>query len=203
MKVMNGMARRAALAAARPPHWLVMAALLAGCAAPPGDRPRPLSAAGAARARPASEPAAGDESDAAAWKHISDILGRPGVLANKVYTVTIPRDDLDVSVEQMEVPTAAGIESSFRFYRCPCGKINVIGQFVTADYEANDVIDALRQKQFVVASLGPLLVYERPRLMLIRFQAESGEEGAAGLARVLKSALDWTGKARLAPQKPD
>jgi hypothetical protein len=132
-----------------------------------------------------------------AWEQIAAALGRRGVLRDGIYKITVPRDDLDIAIEGMEVPTGAGMESTFWFYRCPCGKINVVGQFVLADYETNDVIDALRQGGMRVASLGPVLLYEKPRLTLIRFQAE-GEE--TGLAKTLREALRWTGKERMAPR---
>jgi len=132
------------------------------------------------------------------WSDVSSVLGKSGVLKDGVYTIAFPRDDLNVSIEGMDVPTPAGLGSTFWFYRCTCGKKSVVGQFVVADYEANDVIDALRARQMKVASLAPLLMYEKPRLMLIRFQAE-GEPGA--MAKTLKEALRWTGKARMAPQK--
>ena len=118
---------------------------------------------------------------------------KPGVLHNGVYTITFPREDLPVSIEGMDVPMAAGIESTFHFYRCSCGKIVVIGQFVLADYEANDVLYALQKEDFLVSSVGPLLLYEKPPLLAVRFQAE----GAPGrLAHALKSALEWTNRSR-------
>ena len=76
--------------------------------------------------------------------------------------------------------------------------MNVVGQFIVADYEANDVIDALRAGHLYVASTGPALLYEKPRLMLIRFQ---GEGDAASLAKPIREALRWTGKERMAPRK--
>jgi hypothetical protein len=142
-----------------------------------------------------------EETDEQAWKAISEELGKPGELKENVYRFVFPRDDLDVTVEGNEVPAAAGIASEFRFYRCPCGRINVLGQFVVADYEANDVVDALREGQVEVASLGPLLLHERPRLMLVRFFGEN--KSGRALATTLRSALSWTGKERMAPQKVD
>ncbi len=98
-----------------------------------------------------------------AWAEISKVLEHPGVTKEGVYVVTIPRDDLDVTIGGMGIPTAAGIESVFYFYRCPCGKMNVAGQFVTVDYESNDVVDALRQNAIMrVASIAPMLQYENP-----------------------------------------
>jgi hypothetical protein len=142
-----------------------------------------------------------EETDAQAWQAIAAALGRPGELRDAVYAVTFPRDDLEVTVEDNVVPVAAGLASEFRFYRCPCGRINVVGQFVVADYEANDVIDALRQApdaRLEVASVGPLLLHERPRLTLIRVFGENKRGGT--LARTIRTALSWTGKERMAPQ---
>ena len=133
-----------------------------------------------------------------AWADIAKTLERQGVLHDAVYKVTVPRDDLDVSIEGMAVPTSAGVESVFWFYRCPCGKMNVAGQFVVADYETNDVIDELRRNAvLMVAGLSPFLQYEKPRLQLIRFQ---GEGDAVAMAKAIREALRWTGKERLAPQ---
>ena len=153
-----------------------------------------------ASAAPA-ETSAGDETDEQAWRAITDSLGKPGDLRDGVDTFVFPRADLEITLQGNDVPPAAGIASEFRFYRCPCGMINVIGQFVVADYEANDVIDALRQGHVEIASVAPLLLHERPRLLLVRFQGESHHGG--DLARVLRNALSWTGPERLAPQKID
>ena len=131
-------------------------------------------------------------------------MGKQGEWKARVYRVVYPREDLEVTVEGNEVPAAAGIESEFRFCRCPCGRINAMGQFVVADYEANDVIDALRKDPDAglrVTSIGPLLLHEKPRLIVVRFFGEN--RSAAALAKALRSALAWTGKERMAPQKVD
>jgi hypothetical protein len=175
---------------------LLFAALVTGCAAGSDAttlvltaRPSETVAATAPAEAPASEPA---------WAEIAKALQRKGVIKDGVYVVTVPRDDLDVTIEGMGIPTAAGIESVFYFYRCPCGKMNVVGQFVTADYEANDVADALRQGQMKVTSIGPLLLYEKPRLLVVRFQAEGDP---VAMAKSLREALRWTAAERMAPQK--
>jgi len=160
--------------------------LVAGCSNLDAPAPREHS--------PAASQAAGlPDSEAAAWKEISRVLEKPGVLHDGVYTVKVPRDDLLVSIEAMDVPTAAGIESTFHFYRCSCGKTVAIGQFVLADYEANDVLYALQKEDILVSSVGPLLMYEKPRLLAVRFQAEGSPER---LAQALKAALGWTNRTR-------
>jgi hypothetical protein len=156
--------------------------LLAGCSSaliPPEAPPT----------RPADQPGSSDAP--VDYSVIAQTLGRKGVLHENVYTVTVPRDDLMVSIEGMDVPAAAGIESVFNFYRCSCGKSVVIGQFVCADYEANDVLLALQQNDILVSSVSPYLLYEKPRLLCIRFQSE-GE--AQKQSTTLKSALSWTAR---------
>jgi hypothetical protein len=154
--------------------------------------------------RPAEDDPAAEESDAAAWRAVAEEMGKKGEWKAKVYRLVYPRDDLEVTVEGNEVPAAAGIESEFRFWRCPCGRINVMGQFVVADYESNDVIDALRKDPdagLQVTSIGPLMLHEKPRLVVVRFFGEN--RSAAALAKTLREALAWTGKERMAPQKVD
>ncbi len=132
------------------------------------------------------------------WKTLDPIIGANGSLKDDVYTYVLPRSDLDVSIDSMEVPTAAGIASQFYFYRCSCGKIKVVGQFCCCDYEANDVIDALRPGAMIdVVSTGPMFMSDKPRLTIVRFQ---GEGDATALAHLLKSALGWMGEARTTTQ---
>jgi hypothetical protein len=169
--------------------WLVglPMALQVGCAAMPGKAaPAPRAAAAADE-----EPSPAD-----AWKQIAQTLGKEGQLKDGVYTVSFPRDDLTVRIEGMDVPTGAGLESTFHFYQCSCGKTVVIGQFVCADYEANDVAYALQKENLVISAMGPYLMYEKPRLLSVRFQAEGKPQP---IAAAIHSALMWTGRNRIPP----
>jgi hypothetical protein len=163
----------------------------------PEQHHRPAAQRGAPATAPADE--GEDETDEQAWNSIRAALGRPGDLRDGVLTFTFPRADLDITLQGNDIPVAAGLASEFRFYRCPCGLLNVIGQFVVADYEANDVLDALRAGHVEVALVGPFMLHERPRLLLIRFQGENKHGGA--LAKTLRTALSWTGEERMAPQQ--
>jgi hypothetical protein len=130
------------------------------------------------------------------WRPLDAIIGTPAVLKDGVDTFNLPRTDLDVAVDSMEVPTGAGIASEFHFFHCSCGKMRVVGQFCCADYEANDVIDAIRVGAVMqVASVGPMFVSDKPRITIVRFQ---GEGDAELLAKLLKSGLSWMGDARMA-----
>ncbi|HZK79628.1 MAG TPA: DUF1259 domain-containing protein [Humisphaera sp.] len=185
---------REAISAAVLTALIVMAGVV-GCAETAGDSHHEVSTRAPATTAPATQPAD------PAWAQISKALEHSGVTKEGVYVVTIPRDDLDVTIGGMGIPTAAGIESVFYFYRCPCGKMNVAGQFVTVDYESNDVVDALRQNAIMrVASIAPMLQYENPRLVIVRFQ---GEGDAVAMAKIIREAMRWTGRERMAPEKLD
>lgn len=117
-----------------------------------------------------------------------------GELKDKVYTVTIPRKDLLVSsLDLGDIPTAAGLASTFHFFDCPCGKSAVVGQLVLADYEVNDVLDELRGAQLKVSAIAPMFLGDKPRMTLVRFQGEGSQRE---LARAAKLSLKWTGTER-------
>jgi len=141
--------------------------------------------------RDAARPA--DKAPAADW----DVIGKtiaPGQLKDDVYTVVLPRNDLDVHhLDLGLIPTAAGIEHRFHFFMCPCGKGSAVGTFAVADYELNDVIDELRKDNFKIVSTAPMFMGEKPRMMTLRFQ---GEGSAEEIAATLKKALKWTGDNR-------
>jgi hypothetical protein len=168
---------------------LAVAALCARRSAHAAD-PAPAAA-------PAAAAQADDHSSSIDAKALSAILGVNGDLKNSIYHVTVPREDLSVSVEGMFVPVDAGLASVFHFWVCSCGKTVVYGEFCLADYEVNDVVDALRAGGVRVTSVSNLLIGEQPKLMGVRFYAEGdGPE----LAKAIKAALNNTGEARNAKQ---
>lgn len=167
------------------------------------------TAGGCATGRPA--PLLVDEQPGAAvpavdWKkEVGDVLKPAGGLSatlnekQRVYTVTVPRDDLTVAIDGMPVPVAAGLASTFHFYLCSCGKMSVLGEFIVADFEANDVVDALRAGAIVrVTSIGQIAIGDRPHLLSVRFH---GEGEAPELAKRIKEAMRWTGEERMKPAK--
>ena len=118
----------------------------------------------------------------------------PGVTNGKVHTLTLPRADLDViNLEMGDIPTEAGLATTLHLFRCGCGKYYVIGDFCVTDYESNDVIDALRAGQFQIASVSPILLQEKPRILSIRVQGEGEIEH---VTKTLKEAFRWIGENR-------
>lgn len=164
--------------------------------APAQDKP-------AAAPKPADVPAADVPADKPEkklepehLKALTEALGaKPGATKGKVHTITLPRTDLDLrTLEFGDVPVEAGLESTFHVWRCHCGKYFVIGQFCVIDYESNDVIDALRANATMqVASVAPMLLQEKPRVLLIRFQGEGEIEK---VVKNLKEAVQWIGENR-------
>jgi hypothetical protein len=149
-------------------------------------------------------PAAPDEQaektklDPAHIKMFTEALGaKPGVSAGRVHTLSLPRTDLEVrTLEMGEIPTEAGLASTFRIFRCSCGKYYVVGEFCVVDYESQDVIDCLRKGQMQIASVAPMLFQDTPRIVLVRFQGEGQPEA---LAKTFKDTVQWIGENRTKP----
>jgi hypothetical protein len=137
--------------------------------------------------------------DPETWALIAKTLGREGKFGKEAYTVTVPRDDLWVNTDLGDIPTEAGIQIRFHFFKCPCGKTSVVGQFAVTDYELNDVIDELQTDGIIkIAGMSPMFLRDKPRVMVVFFQ---GDGPAEKLATILKGALEYTGDRRMAPVK--
>lgn len=129
----------------------------------------------------------------ALWQDVVTHLGR-GTLSGEVYTVTVPRGDLEVGhIDLGPLPVEAGLASQLHFFICPCGKASVVGQLCVADYEVNDVLDELRQASIKIAAISPMFIGEKPKVMSVRLQ---GEGSAFELAEGIRKALSWTGEQR-------
>jgi hypothetical protein len=179
---------------------LTIAAMLCGCQAPQ-TLPKVVKLSTTAPAVKEERPQFGAD-DPETWAVISKTLDLKGSFGRDAYTITVPRDDLWVNTDVGEIPTEAGLESKFHFFKCPCGKTSLVGRFVVADYEANDVIAELQTDHLLqIASMSPMFLREKPRVLTIFFQG-SGE--AEKLATILKAALSYTGDQRMpAMKKPE
>lgn len=151
---------------------------------------------------PTTLPADADMAAAEAFAGIEPLLGAQAQKSDGVLTFHFPRKDLEGRLfnDLGDIPVAAGIESRFDFFRCPCGKVLVMGQFVVTQDELNDVIDALRKTVYLkVVSIAPMMLGEKPRLLIVRFQ---GDGQAETLASYLRIALNQIGEARTATTQP-
>lgn len=160
--------------------------LAGGCAsnhAPPAADPAP---AAAPQTRPSGQLDTPDT-----WRQLTQCLRGQQIPSADSFAVIVPRSDIDLESEMGQIPISAGIASKFYFFRCPCGKVKVLGEFVVCDYETGDVLDAIRGGQFDVVSIAPILQNTRPSMVSIRFQAEGDGED---IVKALRDALDHTGK---------
>jgi Domain of Unknown Function (DUF1259) len=148
---------------------------------------------------PLAKPDEEKKLDPADMKSLADGLkGRGQVVNNKVFVLSLPRDDLDVrTLDLGEVPVEAGLATTVRLWRCLCGKYFLAGEYVVTDFESDDVLDALRQGNFQIASVAPMLVRDKPRILCIRFQGEGDVEK---IAKTLKEAQRWVGENRSKPK---
>jgi hypothetical protein len=171
-------------------------------AAPPAPTPAPTAAPRPETATTAtpSTPADPEQKklDPAHMKSLAQAVGaKPGVVNGKVCTITVPREDLDVvNLDMGDIPVEAGLATTLHVFRCGCGKYYVIADFIVTDYESNDVIDGLRSGQFQIASVSPILLQERPRLLSIRCQGEGQIED---VTKTLKETFRWIGENRTRP----
>jgi Domain of Unknown Function (DUF1259) len=155
-----------------------IALLEGGCAsdtAAPQTRPSPTS----------------QEDTPDSWRELTQSLHGQQIPSTDSFAVIVPRNDIDLESEMGQIPISAGISSKFYFFRCPCGKVKVMGEFVVCDYETGDVLDAIRGGQFDVVSISPILQNTRPSMVSIHFQAEGDGDD---LVKAIRDALDHTGK---------
>jgi hypothetical protein len=127
------------------------------------------------------------------WRQVTLSLHGRQIPSDDSFAVIVPRNDIDLESDMGQIPISAGIASRFYFFRCPCGKVKTLGEFVVCDYEANDVLDAIRAGKFDVVSLSPILHNTRPSMVSIHFQ---GEGDAEDIVKTLRKALDQTGRIR-------
>jgi len=126
----------------------------------------------------------------------AELLGDLGTIEDEVYTIVSPRDDVELRIDGNAVPAAAGLESRIHVWNCPCGKLNASGQFLLLEYEVNDVIAALQKEGVKVAAVAPAFIEDRPRLYIVRFQAEGF---ADTIVPAIKDSLNQIGPRRLEP----
>jgi hypothetical protein len=151
-----------------------------------------LFVGGCAADVPATRPSAAMQTDSPDfWRTLTAPLHGQQIVSDGSFAVIVPRDDIDLESEMGQIPASAGIASRFYFFRCPCGKVKLLGDFLACDYERDDVLDALRAGKFEVVSISPILENTRPILVSIRFQAEGDGDD---LVKTLRNALDSIGR---------
>jgi hypothetical protein len=124
------------------------------------------------------------------WKAVEEALGRPGqVQAGGVFRVGLPRSDLKVTVQGVEVQPGFALGSYAAFKKI--GKSAMImGDLVLLDQEVNGVMSGLLTNGLTVTALHNHLNEMSPHVMYMHF---SGHGNAVELAKGLRAALSASG----------
>jgi len=128
----------------------------------------------------------------AEYREVLTILGRQGDYASNVLKVNIPRNDLNVSVQGMPVPTALGFGGWVAMTNGADGKTVMTGDLVLLEKEVNPVMSALLNNGIEVTALHNHFFFEQPRIFYMHVMGM--ENKPVDLARKVKPGLDLIGQ---------
>ncbi|TLS48853.1 DUF1259 domain-containing protein [Paenibacillus antri] len=123
------------------------------------------------------------------WKPVEQILGIPGKMtADGVYKFSLPRSDLQVTVEGIKIKPTLALGTWFAFKKHDA-KAMVMGDLVLTEDEVNPVMDKLFKGGIIVTALHNHLIGESPR---VKYMHIEGHGEPVELAKSLREALDVT-----------
>jgi hypothetical protein len=136
--------------------------------------------------------------DTAAIRFHSGLAGKWNA-AEGVYKVSQPRTDVRVSVDEAALPPFMGLTSWASFMAGQKTEAMVMGDLVLFQDEVNPVMSLLLEKGLQVTALHNHFFYDEPK---VYFMHIAGEDSAARLAGVVKTALDKVKEIRSATRNP-
>jgi hypothetical protein len=119
---------------------------------------------------------------------IEKAIGKAGEMKDDVYKVSMPRNDLSVTVKGVKIKPGLALGSWVAFTRAG-GKAVMDGDLVLTEDEVAPVFDKLRKEGIEVTALHNHLIGETPRVMFLHV---AGKGNAAELAKQIKAALSLT-----------
>jgi hypothetical protein len=123
------------------------------------------------------------------WQDVARALGRAGTEEEGVYSVSFPREDLDVRIEKVRLRPTFALTSWAAFQRVG-DVVLVLGDLVLQEKELAEVIRRLTDGGLIVTAVHNHLVGESPKLIYVHFY---GRGDAVSLARNVRAALEVTG----------
>ncbi len=139
------------------------------------------------------------EGTAADWLPVAEALGKSGaLLPGGVYRVGLPRTDLTVTVQGVQVKAGFALGSYAAFTKVGAGAM-VMGDLVLLDPEVNAVMSRLWENSLNVTALHNHLIEMSPHVMYMHF---TGRGSAVALARGLRAALSASGTPFAPPPTP-
>lgn len=122
-------------------------------------------------------------------KAIDQAIGKPGELKDDVYKVSLPRKDLSVSLNGVQLKPGFALGTWLAFKQA--GRDAVVdGDLVLTEHEAGAVFTQLRKVGIEVSALHNHLIGETPRVMFLHIE---GKGDAVKMATQIKEALRLTG----------
>jgi hypothetical protein len=118
-------------------------------------------------------------------KKIDAIIGRSGEMNNGVYKIGLPRTDLKVKADGVDIKPTLALGSWMAFKRMG-GHTMVMGDLVLLETELNPVLTKLEENGIEISAIHNHVLNEQPRVMYMHFMGMGEEEK---LARGLKEAL--------------
>jgi len=132
------------------------------------------------------------------WDAVAKAIGRPGTeMPGGVYRVGIPRSDLTVLVDGVQLRPALALGSYLAFHKA--GKeAMVMGDLVLLQEEVNPVMKKLIEQGIQITAIHNHLLRATPQVMYMHYQ---GHGDAAKLAAAVRSALEESKTPLAAPAK--
>lgn len=122
-------------------------------------------------------------------KAIEQAIGKPGEMKDDVYKVSLPRKDLSVSLNGVQLKPGFALGSWLAFKQAGNDAV-VDGDLVLTEPEVGAVFAKLRQEGIEVSALHNHLIGETPKLMFLHI---AGKGDAGKMATSVKEALRLTG----------
>jgi hypothetical protein len=130
---------------------------------------------------------------------IERAIGKAGEAKGDVYKISLPRTDLQVTVDSVQVKPGLALGSWIAFKPAAHGAV-AHGDLVLAEREVPLVVQGLEAHGIRMTALHNHLIGESPRIMFLHFW---GEGDAANLAQHLRDALSQTKTPMTDTKKPE
>ncbi|HEV3058099.1 MAG TPA: DUF1259 domain-containing protein [Vicinamibacterales bacterium] len=132
----------------------------------------------------------------AEYQQVLTALGKTGDYKANVLKVNIPRNDVSVTVANVQTPTPFGFGGWVAMTKGTGGMDVMMGDLVLTQDEVNPVMSALLENGVDVTALHNHFLWDEPRMFYMHVHAHGKP---ADLARQVKPGLDLIGKATSRP----
>lgn len=122
-------------------------------------------------------------------KAIEQAIGKPGEMKDDVYKVSLPRKDLSVSLNGVQLKPGFALGTWIAFKQAGHDAV-LDGDLVLTEQEVGAVFGQLRKVGIQVSALHNHLIGETPRVMFLHIE---GKGDAGKMAMQVKEALSLTG----------